>query len=80
MALSILYCRECSVILAASPGLNLAVECASHTVGGASHKGCVALRLPDVGLIQGTLDLEKLAVQFPKSSYVSRLEPVGNCG
>lgn len=79
MALSILYCRECDAILAAAPGLNLTVECASHTVGGTLHRGCVALRLPDVGLAGSVLNLTELSVQYPKSRHVASLEAVGNC-
>lgn len=79
MALSILYCRECDVILAAAPGLELDVECVSHTAGGISHRGSVALRLPDVDLATETLDLTKLGARYPKSMYATRLATVGNC-
>jgi hypothetical protein len=78
MSLSILYCRECDTILAAAPGLNLAVDCASHTAGGALHRGCVALRLPDVNLA-GALDLTALAAQYPKRAHAAHLVAVGNC-
>ena len=79
MSLSILYCRECDTILAAAPGLDLGVECASHTAGGASHRGCVALRLPDVNLAADELDLTVLAAQYPKMVHAAHLEAVGNC-
>ena len=79
MSLSILYCRECDTILAAAPGLGLSVECASHFAGDTSHRGCVALRLPDVDLA-GTLDLTALGAQYPKSVHAKSLEAVGNCG
>jgi hypothetical protein len=79
MALSILYCRECDVILAAAPGLHLTVDCASHSVGSTLHMGCVALRLPYVGLTGDTLDLTELSAKFPKSVHAESLEAVGNC-
>ena len=79
MALSILYCRECDAILAAAPGLGLSVECASHTVGGALHRGGVALRLPDVDPTDDALDLTAIAAQYPKSAHASSLVAVGNC-
>ncbi len=77
MSLSILYCRECDMILAAAPGLDLSVDCASHAVKGILHRGGLALRLPDVNLT--ALDLTKLAVQYPKSVHAASLKPVGNC-
>jgi hypothetical protein len=79
MALSILYCRQCDAILAAAPGLDLSVECASHFVGGTSHRGCVALRLPDVDLADDGLDLTALAAKYPKSGHTTSLVAVGNC-
>jgi hypothetical protein len=79
MSLSILYCRECDTILAAAPGLDLVVECVSHTAGGVPHRGSVALRLPDVNLATEALDLTELTVQYPKSTHGSSLEAVGNC-
>ena len=79
MSLSILYCRECDAILAAAPGLDLVVECISHIAGGTPHKGSVALRLPDVALAAGELDLTELTAKYPKSSHVANLAAVGNC-
>jgi hypothetical protein len=78
MSLSILYCNKCDTILAAAPGLDLTVECVSHTTEGVLHRGGVALRLPDVDLA-GAPDLTKLAAQYPKSAYASSLVAVGNC-
>lgn len=79
MGLSILYCRTCDTILAAAPGLDLTVECASHTVGSALHRGCVALRLPDVDLAGDVLDLAELSAKYPKSAHTDSLVAVGNC-
>ena len=79
MALSILYCRECDMVLAAAPGRDLSVECASHSVGGVLHRGCVALRLPHVDLDASALDLTTLASQYPKGAHISSLEPIGTC-
>jgi hypothetical protein len=79
MSLSILYCRVCDTILAAAPGLELTVECASHYAGGALHRGCVALRLPDVDLTADALDLAALAAKYPKGAHSASLVAVGSC-
>lgn len=81
MKLSLLYCGECDAILAAAPGLGLVVECVAHTSGAATHKGYVALRLPNADVSPADLaDLTALAAKFPKVSYAAQLEPlIGGC-
>lgn len=77
MKLSILYCAECDRILAAAPGLGLAVECVAHD----AHKGFVALRLIEAEVSQVELtDLALLASKYPKAAYEQQLEPpAGSC-
>ncbi len=81
MALSILYCGECDVILAASPELNLIAECLAHTIGGVTHRGYHALRLPGaVAVPSDFADLTVLVSKYPKVDFAAQLEPLaGDC-
>lgn len=81
MKLSILYCGECDVIVAASPGLGLVAKCVAHTSGDAAHRGYVALRLPDADVALTDLaDLTVIAAKYPKANHAAQLEPLtGSC-
>lgn len=77
MQISILYCAECELVVAASLGLTLAAECACHEVKGVRHTGYRALRVPIAAVEPAVLaDLSALASVYPKDQYADQLEPL----
>lgn len=81
MPLSILYCAECELILAAAPALNFVAACVAHDASGVMHTGYQALRLATAEVTSAVLaDLSALALAYPKNRYAEQLESLaGAC-